>query len=199
MVAGSKRRAWASCFSLLICYTTRSRYQNENKFGSRFVHNFGTCKKNATAQWRPLIKKCVGPQNSSELAIAQWHVFASTEIVHRPRWDSLYMLIFVTYDRFARKNQMEVLCAFFPQPCCPNFGMFAASTSRLHCYRPIGSFPTTNSMRCLVTWLPLRICFIREMPNPTWDKSAMTLKHKVVFTSEFAICSWYQDVEENEI
>jgi len=53
----------------------------------------------------------------------------------------LYILIFGTYSKFARKNNFLALSVCFPQPCSSTGRRFAASRSRLQNYRRIVSFP----------------------------------------------------------
>jgi len=70
----------------------------------------------------------------------------------------LYILIFGTYSKFARKNNFPALGVCFPQPCSSAGRMFAVSRSRLQYYRRIVSFSQQkNSMKCVVNWIPLRI------------------------------------------
>ena len=80
----------------------------------------------------------------------------------------LYILIFGTYSKFARKNNFLALCVCFPQPCSSAGRLFAASRSRLQYYRRIISFPQQkNSMKCVVNWIPLRICVRSRNTQPT--------------------------------
>jgi len=53
----------------------------------------------------------------------------------------LFILIFGTCSKFARKNNFLALCICFPQPCSSAGRRFAASRSRLQNYRRIVSFP----------------------------------------------------------
>jgi len=88
--AGGKRRALAFYFSVRIFYVfLSSKCRGESDlglycrnvgeslhplhFGSRSVHDFGTCKENAAAQCRLPSLKRVWPQDSSEVGTAQRH------------------------------------------------------------------------------------------------------------------------------
>jgi len=79
----------------------------------------------------------------------------------------LYILIFGTYSKFARKNNFLALCVCFPQPCSSAGRLFAASRSRLQYYRRIISFPQQKKwMKCVVNWIPLRICVRSRNTQP---------------------------------
>jgi hypothetical protein len=62
----------------------------------------------------------------------------------------LYILIFGTYDKFARENHFLALGVCFPQPCSGAGRRFAASRSRLQNYRRIVLFleHKIDEMRC---------------------------------------------------
>jgi len=81
----------------------------------------------------------------------------------------LYILILGANSKFAYKHQMLVLGVCFQQTCLSAGRMFDASRSRLYYYQRIVSSPQlvpTNLMKCLVSWIPLRIC-VRLRKNQT--------------------------------
>jgi len=65
---------------------------------------------------------------------------ASTQVVHRPRSQSLLHFVTGTYSKFARKNNFLALGVCFRKPCSSAGRRFAASRSRLQNYRRIVSF-----------------------------------------------------------
>jgi len=80
----------------------------------------------------------------------------------------LYILIFGTCTKFARKNNFLALGDCFPQPCSSAGRRFAASRSRLQNYRRIVSFPQKkNRWNVLETGFHWESAFVWEIPNPT--------------------------------
>ena len=79
----------------------------------------------------------------------------------------LYTLILATYTKFVWENKML--------PCSSAARRFATLKSRLHFFRRIVSFSTTNSMKCDVNWIPLKIRvrlrnnqpYLHKLPHPT--------------------------------
>jgi len=111
-------------------------------------------------------------------------MFSSTEVtvVHRPRSNSPLHFTLETYGKFARKleSKMLALGVCFPQTCSSVGRMFAASSARLHYTVPWARLltnpsrfvsTTTNSMKCLVNWIPPRIQVpaFEKYPTPPVD------------------------------
>ena len=88
----------------------------------------------------------------------------------------LYVLILGKYSKFARKVNFLALGVCFPQPCSSAGRRFAASRSRLQNYRRIFSFPTKNSMKCVVNWIPRRIRVRSRNTQPHLPKSLICWK-----------------------
>ena len=84
----------------------------------------------------------------------------------------LYILIFGTCTKFARKNNFLALGDCFPQPCSSAGRRFAASRSRLQNYRRIVSFPQKkNRWNVLETGFHWESAFVWEIPNPSLNGS----------------------------
>jgi len=72
-----------------------------------------------------------------------------------------YISTIGTHKKFVRKNKMLALGVCLPQPCLSAGRRFAASRSRLNYYEQFrfhnNEFVsrTTNSMKCVVNWIPL--------------------------------------------
>jgi len=92
-------------------------------------------------------------------------LFASTEIVNRPKSHWTFLLIVEIYSKCVWKNKMRALGVCFPQLYSSAGCMFAATRSLLDYYWQIGSFLQRTSMKHLVNWLPLRIG-VRSTNNP---------------------------------
>jgi len=72
--------------------------------------------------------------------------------------DLLYILMWGTYSKFARKKYFLTLGVCFPQPCSSAGRRFAASRSRLQKLLTNRFVRTTKiSMKCVVNRIPLRI------------------------------------------
>jgi len=75
-----------------------------------------------------------------------------------------------TYIKFVRKHKMPVLVlgVCFPQPCSSAGRRFAESRSFPTTNKQLICFHTTtqtNSMKCLVNWIPLRIRVCSSLRN----------------------------------
>jgi len=89
----------------------------------------------------------------------------------------LYILILGTYSKFARKNNFLALGVCSPQPCSSAGRRFAASRSSLQNYRRIVCFLNKNSMKCVVNWIPLRICVRSTNTQPHLKPYGTTFEH----------------------
>jgi len=123
---------------------------------------------NAAAQGRLMIFKRVWPQDSSEVGTARLRsgiLFASTELMHRPRFKVDFPLHFDigtwTYSKFVRKNKVLALSVCLPQPCPGAGRRFAVSRSCLSHWWFVST--KTSSMKCFVNWIPINthVHFIR--------------------------------------
>jgi len=89
--------------------------------------------------------------------------------MHRPRSDfSVHFDFKSTYQIRAEKQNASAR-RFFPQPCLSAGRRFAASRSRLNCYRTIGSF--SHEMLCKLD--PIE--FVRSFPRRTKPNPALTV------------------------
>ena len=75
----------------------------------------------------------------------------------------LYILIVRTYSKFARENNFLALGVCSPQSCSSAGRRFPASRSRLK-DRFVST--TKKSMKCVVHWIPLRICVRSRNTQP---------------------------------
>ena len=128
----------------------------------RCVHNFGTCKKNASAKYRLptnfAAKHVLEPEVDRKLALRSRIPFASTGGVHKSgshsllRFDSqnIYQIRREKINASARRLLAAALLERYPQLCRIKI-MFTLL--------PINRFvsTTTNSMKRLVNWIPLKI------------------------------------------
>jgi len=79
----------------------------------------------------------------------------------------LYILILGRYSKFARKNNFRALGVCVPQPCSCASRRFAASRLRLQTYwRIIFVCATIFLIKCIVKWIPLRICVRSRNTQP---------------------------------
>jgi len=94
----------------------------------------------------------------------------------------LYILILETYTKFIWKHKMLSLSVCFLQPCSSAGRRFAASTSRLDYYRPIGSIPQKwirwNAFKIAFHW---ESAFVRKIPylpsGRVWYFLALDCEH----------------------
>ena len=76
-------------------------------------------------------------------------------------------VLYISVFKFWQKTKMLVLSSCFPQPCSSDGRRFAASKSRLNCYRTIGLFPQKRIWwQTLYTGFPRLCTFVRTKSNP---------------------------------
>jgi len=135
---------------------TRSKRQNKLTLVKKTDHFFSFSTYAPIGRtFCPWYPACPGAQNrgldsqrqrpntflNRKSALRSGILFASTELMHRPRSDSpLHFDRWLrTHTKFVRKNKMLSLGVCFPQPC--SSARFAASRSNLKYYGPNYSFP----------------------------------------------------------
>jgi len=149
---------------------------------SRSVHNFGTYVWRTAAQWQnpifPASKHFFFSRSHHCVAVLQTQV---PKLCTDLDLSLLYILIWGTYSKFARKNNFPALGVCFPQPCSSAGRMFAVSRSRLQYYRRIVSFPQKkNSMKFVVNWIPLRIRVCSRNTQPHLNELINLLINKLM-------------------
>jgi len=125
---------------------------------SRSVHFLCTCEQRSAAQWRLPKKKCIARRKNRNLAMRSASLFASNQKVHRTGSQSpLHFDIknpkqirSEKYFPSAQRLLSAALLERWPQVC-----RFKITFKKL----PTNSFvcTTKKSMKCVVSWIPLRI------------------------------------------
>jgi len=125
MVAGSKRRALEFNFSIRIC-------QMLQRSKCRVQSDLGLCTTSVIAVRMPMrggdfrLKNVFGCKIGQNLPRRDGILFASNEVVHRPRSHSPLHFDIGTCGKFARKNKMWALGICLPQPCSSAGRRFAS-------------------------------------------------------------------------
>jgi len=85
----------------------------------------------------------------------------------------LYILTLETYSKFARKNNFLALGVCFAQPCS-SAGRRFCRVNTTFTKLPTNRFVSTtkNSMKCVVNWIPLRICVRSRNTQPHLNASS---------------------------
>jgi len=133
MAEGGKCRARAFYFPVRICRVFPiSKCREES--------DLGLCMTSGLAKRMPLrsadFRRILRPSTfkNRKLALRSGILFASPEVMHRPRSDSPLQFELGTYSRFERENKMLALGVCVPQPCPSAGRRVAASRSRLNYY-----------------------------------------------------------------
>jgi len=141
---------------------------------SRSVHFLHTCEKRITVQWRLPKKNVFRPQEKSEFGIAQrfsickYSKSASVSSTFW-YWKHIANLLGKIISRcLLPADKLEL----WPHVCRVKSTFTLLLTNRF-----VSRATTANSTKCLVNWIPLRICVrSRNIPNPifkgVWGRGA---------------------------
>jgi len=138
--AESKRRAIENYFPERICYMFQiSKCRGDRDLGLSTTSGlaFGEPQRNEIPIF-PASKHVFFPGSRHCVAVLQTQV---PKLCTDLDLSLLYILIYGTQGKFARKNNFPALGVCFPEPCSSAGRMFAVSRSRLQYYRRIVSFP----------------------------------------------------------
>jgi len=93
-------------------------------------------------------------------------LFASPEVVHRPRSDSLLHFGVRNILQIRMEKKMLALGVCFAQTCTSAGRMLAVEITRTLLMTNSFVSTTKNSMKCLVNWIALRICVRSRNTQP---------------------------------
>ena len=167
MAAGHKHRAITFLFFIQVCYIfLMSKCRGES--------HLGLCMTSALAKKR----RCALPTSvescsQTRFKIGSWHCAAEFSLqVPKSCTDLDQTLFYIstwgTHIEFARKIKMLALVVGLPQPCMPeNWPQVCRVKITFELLRTICFVSmTTNSMKCIVNWIPLNthVCFVNSQP-----------------------------------
>jgi len=132
-----KRRALGNYFSERIYYFLISKYRRDWDLGLCTTSGLAFGEPQRSGDFRE--KNEFRRRKNRILPLLCGSSNASPEVVHRPRTQS-YILILVSYSKFARENNFLALGVCFPQPCSSAGRRLAAPWSRVQNYRRTVSF-----------------------------------------------------------